>query len=389
MKRLLRIGALTLVVSAGLLRWDVARATACGGGSPCIRGTVAPASGLSVSASAPALPVLLERDGSGDAGLAPDSQLLDHDKHVVATQVIPVGSSGEQFLVPVSPLTPGAYFFRRGIACDLPGATIEDVPFTVTSAQPLPTVAGVVTASAPRQEPSLLVQGRGGRCTAVLPASVVDLTLTPSLELAPFLSIAQIKVSVDGTFWASSQFWGNQILYPPTQGYAPRINLSPFTACGGESSGEQGVPEGHHVGTLTVSLPGVTASLPPVTFEFDTSCAFATQDGGASQGGMGGGAGTGGTTTNPDAGAINGSGGTNTGGATMNPDAAVMHGSEGAGGGGGRSATSGQGSAGSGGCAVTPVDELTRGALATYNLFLAVVASGICRRRRHARDSKA
>lgn len=264
---------------------------------PCEPAFVAPVAGASIPANVPAFPLIPEAVyGLGaDAGFesgpvdamagstpTPTIELLDPLGQVVPVDIVlaVVPGSGTYNIIPRTTLVPGTYRFRQPITCRgsatsapvvLPTPSLDDQPFSVTPAAPLPTTVGSVTVSASQMTSYRIgaVLPDGG-CSKERAAAVATLAFTPSPELAPFLPVARFEVCLDDA-WCWFTNWGNIDIepHPASQPFYDKF----FTLCPPEEFGP-GLAEGAHTGLFTARLPG-QEPLPAVPFSFTLSCANA------------------------------------------------------------------------------------------------------------------
>jgi hypothetical protein len=233
---------------------------------------VAPADQSHVPANLPGFPVLDETSLRSDAGVTETAiELFGPDGKAIALERRPTAGGG--LFVPRAPLTPGQHELRFVQTCDL---TVGPRPspnvvrkITVTPEAPLPTTAGTATASTSLVADYAVPTGSGS-CYDLRTVALATVKLTPSPELAPYLSLARFSVKFDGRTWGTS-VWGGGERVPPNPYVTPKNRaLEIYTVCenGKRVAGQE---EGEYKGELTVELPGVPA-LPPVPFSFRLDC---------------------------------------------------------------------------------------------------------------------
>jgi MYXO-CTERM domain-containing protein len=274
-----------LALSSALASFTARDARAC---SPpaCDPIVVAPAEGASVPANFPGFPVLDEtRRAPPDAGLAETALTLHGpDGQIIPLERRPLGA-GSALYVPQKTLLPGPHQLAFVSNCNQsvggqppPPEVVRNV--NVVAAAPLPTLAGQVTTSA-SFVPTYTVAVGNGSCFAAMPVSLVRVALTPSADLAPYLPLARLTVTVDGFPWATSVFGGGTRHAPNPYLMPEHEALEIFATCrDGRLSASE---EGEHRGELTVELPGA-AALPAVPFSFRFDCSGATATAGSPSG---------------------------------------------------------------------------------------------------------
>jgi len=291
LRRPLRLLSATLTVLVVLTA--PASAEICGP-FPCEPAFVAPVAGASIPANVPAFPLIPEEvygqsvvdaglefgplDARGNPPPTPTIELLDPLGQVVPVDILlaAVPGSGSYNIIPRTTLVPGAYRFRQPISCQgsatsvpvvLTVPSIDDQPFTVIAAAPLPSAVGSVTVSPSQMTTYRIGAYADGVCSEEKTAAVATLVFTSSPELAPFLPVARFEVYVNGVDWWFTN-WGNVDIepHPASQPFYDRF----FTVCPPEEFAP-GLPEGAYTGSFTVRLPG-QEPLPAVPFSFTLSC---------------------------------------------------------------------------------------------------------------------
>ena len=246
----------------------------------CLRGTrfALPADGAAVPANLPGLvvvPPLLESVDPTTVRL-----LLEDGTPVPAS--VTAGAHQTQVLVPDAPLVPGSsYRLEAKGVCNFGGPQeTQATTFTAGPALPLPATTGTLTAETPQRR-TFAVYGDSSCGNTQAEGDTTTLRFTPSPELVPFLPWVHWSVEVDGEAWSYAKHGGLTPTgeNPDTRLYEYNRGLMfLYTVCGEPNPTmppTRGLAPGRHQATLKGTLEHAQLTLPPVTVDFELTCAQA------------------------------------------------------------------------------------------------------------------
>ncbi|ABF89017.1 hypothetical protein MXAN_1693 [Myxococcus xanthus DK 1622] len=249
-----------------------------------------PEDGGAVPSNIPGLvtvPPLLESVDSSTVRL-----LLPDGTQVPAT--VTPGAHQTQVLVPDAPLVPGTtYRIEAKGVCQFQPTQTESVTFTAGPALPLPTTTGTLTADTPSQG-IFNVYGDSSCGDRQVEGNFTTLRFTPSPELVPFLPWVHWTVEVDGEPWSYAKHsgltsTGEESPEPRRYEYNRQL-LFLYTFCDYVGCADsyqrppiESLPPGRHRATLKATLEHANITLPPVSVDFELSCAARVANAGMSQ----------------------------------------------------------------------------------------------------------
>lgn len=246
--------------------------------------------GAHLPANIPALPVATIDKGPVDYG-APDPssfQLIGADGGTVGISVTADPSLSETWLVePGSALSAGDRY-ELVFPQHRDGGMVASRSFIAGPSQPLPAVAGTVSARTEHRQHD--VYTGSASCSEQTEAQVALLSLAPSADLIPHLPAVRWRVEVDGKPWAESRYGdvladgGVQVPWSTTFLKQRRIDVI-HAACDQNVGAQlQGVSPGTHRVTVHAEVAGGGATLTPMETKIDLQCPT-TAGGCASAGG--------------------------------------------------------------------------------------------------------
>ncbi|GMT98705.1 hypothetical protein KH5H1_28240 [Corallococcus caeni] len=202
------------------------------------------------------------------------------------------GSRNTQVLVPKAPLVPGTqYRIEAKGLCQHQETQTQSATFTTGPERPLPTTLGTLSVDTPSRG-TFPVYG-DSNCGSTQEGDFTTLRFTPSAELVPFLPWVHWTVEVDGQPWSFSNHHGLTSAgadnYESHRYEYNRPLLFLYTVCtpGNPSPPGLGLTPGRHQATLRGTLEHADITLPPLSVDFELTCATQSVDAGTPDGGTG------------------------------------------------------------------------------------------------------
>ncbi|RKH67455.1 hypothetical protein [Corallococcus aberystwythensis] len=200
------------------------------------------------------------------------------------------GGRTTHVLVPKTPLVPGTQYRieAKGI-CQYRETQTQSAAFTAGPELPLPTTLGTLSVDASSRG-EFPVYG-DSNCGSTQEGDSTELRFTPSPELVPFLPWVRWEVEVDGQPWSFSNHHG--LTATGTDNYEShryeynRPLLFLYTVCTPYNPAPPGLglTPGRHQATLKGTLERANLTLPPLSVDFELSCATQSVDAGTPDGG--------------------------------------------------------------------------------------------------------
>ncbi|WP_233610112.1 hypothetical protein [Corallococcus sp. AB049A] len=240
-----------------------------------------PEDGGAVPANVPGLVV---RPPLREATEVATIQLLQADGTPVPF-TLAIGARGTHVVVPTAPLVPGTqYRIEAKGLCQFQETLTQSATFTAGPELPLPTTLGTLGVDTPKRG-TFPVFG-DAECGSPQEGDFTSLRFTPSPELVPFLPWMTWTVEVDGQPWSFSNHHGLDSTgadhFDSHKYEYNRQLLSLYTVCtpGNPPPPGRGLTPGRHRATLQGTLERANLTLPPLSVDFELSCASPATDGG-------------------------------------------------------------------------------------------------------------
>lgn len=200
------------------------------------------------------------------------------------------GSRNTQVLVPKAPLVPGTrYRIEAKGLCQHQETQTQSATFTAGPERPLPTTLGTLSVDTPSRG-TFPVYG-DSNCGSTQEGDSTTLRFTPAAELVPFLPWVHWTVEVDGQPWSFSNHHGLTSAgadnYASHQYEYNRQLLFLYTVCTQYNPPPPGLglTPGRHQATLQGTLEHADLTLPPLSVDFELTCATQSVDAGTPDGG--------------------------------------------------------------------------------------------------------
>lgn len=246
----------------------------------CVGAFGAPADGRSIPASAPAL-VYSATDGADGTPVAPipGSDLILEAAGALIPFTVEQGPGRYFWILPATELAAGSYTLSLSYPCGPAGETTWQSTFSVTPAVPSPTTAGTV-ALVSRTVEGTDVPIEPGNCVEQKRQSIARFELTPSPEMVPFVSLAQMTVTVDGQPWQELPYGSLSVPGATDFQIAARCDQS-------KVMGSDELSLGDHTVGVSVDVPKLASfALPSMTVTLSCDTAGPSRSGaGCSTGG--------------------------------------------------------------------------------------------------------
>lgn len=241
------------------------RASACAGGF-CGPNQVAPATGVTVPANAPAL-VVVSRDGTGTGGSLAAGLLLEDASGVRVPLTPASGASPDPNVFAFgTPLVEGQTY-RLSIPATSCDGTLQGPSETTFETGPpvaLPSSIGAAAATASHIEQRDIFT-QSGSCTAPATIAVTTITVTPTPELDAYLGVTNVSMTVDGV--------GNGGMYYGTGAPGKPVQLELTTTChSNDKAISPGIGTGTHHVSISATIAGAMTEPPPLELDVTLDC---------------------------------------------------------------------------------------------------------------------